>query len=170
MAKIDVKKAPAAAAKVKKKSGGRLGFFTVLIIVGFATPFMIPSVFLVVAGLLPTYVALATDNDPQKSGAVSVGALNFAGIVPFIIDLWSKGQTMANALHILGESNTWLVILGAAAIGQLIVYAVPQAIATLTLTTAESRVKALRKNLDTLRDSWGPEVSTTKPIDKIMQD
>jgi len=155
--------------QVKKKSGGKLGMFTGLIIMGLAVPFMMPTVFLVLLGLIPTYVAFATDNDPQKSGAVSVGAMNFAGILPFIIELWSKGQTMGNAIQIVGKANNWLIILGASAIGQMIVYAIPQALATLTLTQAESRAKSLRKNLDTLKESWGPEVATTKPIDKILE-
>jgi hypothetical protein len=154
--------------KLKPKSG-KFGFLTIIIIIAFATPFMMPTLVLLIAGLIPTYVAFATDNDPQKSGAVSVCAMNFAGIVPFIIDLWSKGQTMPNAFHILGDSNSWLIILGASAIGQLVVYAIPQALATLTLTHAESRAKALRKNLDALKESWGPDVATMKPLDKIIQ-
>ncbi len=153
----------------KKKSGGKLGMFSALIIISLAVPFMMPTVFLVLVGLIPTYVAFATDNDAQKSGAVSVGAMNFAGILPFIIDLWSKGQTMTNAIQIMGNANNWLIILGAAAIGQMVVYAIPQALATLTLTQAESRAKALRKNLDLLKESWGAEVATTKPIDKISE-
>jgi len=155
--------------KPKKKAGKGVGFL-VAVAVCVAAPFMMPTVILVLAGLIPTYVALSTDNDPQKSGAVSVGAMNVAGLVPFIIDLWQKGQTMQNTLQILTDANSWLIILGAAAIGQLIVYAIPQAIATLTLTHAESRAKALRKNLDTLKEYWGPEVATTKPIDKLVQE
>jgi hypothetical protein len=155
--------------EVKKKSGGKLGMFSALIVIGLAVPFMMPTVFLVLVGLIPTYVAFATDNDPQKSGAVSVGAMNFAGVLPFIIDLWSKGQTMGNAIQIMGIANNWLIILGASAIGQMIVYAIPQALATLTLTQAESRAKSLRKNLDMLKEAWGPEVATTKPIDKILE-
>jgi len=165
MAKAEAKKAT----PKKSKKSGKLGFFTILLLLAFATPFMMPTVVLLIVTLFPTYVAFATDGDPQKSGAISVGAMNFAGTVPFIIDLWSKGQTMGNALHILGDPNAWLVVLGASAIGQLVVYAIPQAIATLTLSTAESRVKSLRRNLDLLRESWGPDVATNKPIDKVTQ-
>jgi hypothetical protein len=28
----------------------------------------------------------------------------------------------------------------------------------------------LQKNLDMLKDAWGPDVATAKPIDKISQD
>jgi len=169
MAKAE-KKAPAGKEGKPTKKSGKVGVFTFLIIFGFAAPFMMPTVILVLAGLLPTYVALATDNDRQKSGAISVGAMNLAGILPFVIDLWTKGQTMPNAFQILSSANSWLIILGASAVGQMIVYSIPQAIATLTLTQAESRIKGLRKNIDSLKESWGPEVATTKPIDKIWQE
>jgi hypothetical protein len=47
---------------------------------------------------------------------------------------------------------------------------VPQAIATMSLTHAEGRIKTLRKNLDFLKDAWGPEVGTTKPVEQIAED
>lgn len=152
------------------KKAGKAGGFLIAFALCAAMPFVMPSVVLVLIAMIPTYVAFFTDNDPQKSGAVSVGVMNFAGIIPFLIDLWKKGQTLANAFQVIGSANSWLIILGAAAIGQMIVYAIPQAIATLTLTQAESRLKALRKNLDMLKEFWGPEVATTKPLDKIIQD
>lgn len=135
-----------------------------------AMPFMLASVMLLIAGLVPTYVAYATDDDPDKTGATCVCAMNLAGIFPFLMDLWIKGQTPNNALLILSDANSWLVILGASAIGQLIIYAVPQAIATMSLTHAEGRIKTLRKNLDFLKDAWGPEVGTTKPVEQIAED
>ena len=160
---------PKPVAKGQKKSGGKLKLILLMAFACIAAPFMMPTVLLVLAGFIPTYIAFMTDDDPQKSGATSVCAMNCAGLTPFIIDLWEKGQTMPNAIHVLGEANSWLVILGASAIGQLIVYTIPPAIASLTLTHAETRVKNLSKNLDMLKESWGPEVATTKSIDKIVQ-
>lgn len=153
----------------EKKGGGKLGLFTFCILMGLLAPFMMPTVTLVLIGMIPTYVAFATDDDRQKSGAVSVGAMNFAEIVPFIIDLWSKGQTMSNAFRILSDPANLLVILGAAAVGHMIVYAIPQAIASLTLNQAELRIKGLRKNMENLKEAWGEDVATTKPIDKLIQ-
>ena len=171
MAKAEEKKAaapPPSGGKPPKKPG-KLKIILMMILVGMAMPFMLPTIILLLAGFAPTYVAFATDSDPQKSAAVSVGSLNFAGIVPFLIDLWSKGQTTENALHILTDTKSWLVILGASAIGQLIIYTVPPAIATLTLTHAESRIKALRKNLDLLKESWGTDIAASKLPDRLSQ-
>ncbi len=86
-----------------------------------------------------------------------------------MIDLWVNGQSMDTVFHILGQSSSWLVILGAAAVGQLIVFAIPQAMTSLTLARAELRLKILKTNMEKLKSTWGPDVATTKPLDKITR-
>ncbi len=164
------KKAPNATKDNKApKKKGRLGLYTILVVLGFAAPFMLPTVVLVFAGMIPTLVTLFVDKDRHNSSAIAIGAMNCAGITPFVIDLWAKGHTMGNAMHILSEPSSWLVILGAAAIGQMIVSIVPQAMATVTLAHSEMRIKTLKQNLEQLKNSWGPDVGTTKPIEQITR-
>lgn len=156
-------------AQKPKKGGGRVRFYTALIIAGFAAPFMFPTLILIMIGLLPTLVAFFVDRDREHSSATAVGAMNCAGITPFVIDLWIKGQSMDNVFRILSDPSSWLIILGAAAIGQTIVSVVPQAMATLTLAHSELRIKTLKQNLERLNESWGPDVGTTKPIEKLAR-
>jgi hypothetical protein len=170
MAEAQAAKPAGKQAAAPKKGHGKAKFFGAVILLGLAMPFMLGSVILLLAGLVPTYIAYMTDDDPEKTGATSVCAMNLAGIFPFLMDLWAKGQTPANAFYILKEPNNWLVILGAAAVGQLIIYAIPQAIATMSLTHADGRIKTLRKNLDLLKESWGPEVATTRPVEQIVEE
>ena len=161
------KSADGKAQKPKKRS--RLGFYTTLLVAVIAAPFMFPTVVLILAGLIPTFVAFFVDKDREHSSATAIGAMNCAGLTPFVIDLWLKGQTMANAFIILSDPSNWVVILGAAAIGQLIVSVVPQALATLTLAHSELRIKTLKNNLETLKNSWGPDVGTTKPLEQLAR-
>jgi len=165
------KEKPAEQAAPQGKGGkkrGMMGFILLMILFGAAVPFILPSLVLFI-GMLPTLVALFTDSDRQKSGAVAVGVMNAAGITPFIIELWQKGQTMENAFGILHDPNTWFVMLGAAGIGQLILFVIPQLIATFTVARSESRLKLLKMNLERLKTSWGPDVATTKPIEKVAR-
>ncbi|MDP9127928.1 MAG: hypothetical protein M3N08_06695 [Pseudomonadota bacterium] len=164
--KKDTKDAPATA-KPAQKRGGKIGFFFFMIAFGAAVPFIFPTLMLLLIGMIPTLVAIMTDNDRHKSSVASVGAMNAAGVTPFAIDLWSKGQTMENTFHILRDPSNWLVILGAAGIGQLILFAVPQAVASLSIARSEARLKLLRKNLESLKESWGADVGTTKPLDRL---
>ncbi len=167
--KTDDKK-PAQNGKDKpKKSGGKLGFYTTLILIIVASPFIFPTIILMAFGLFPTLVVLFTDTDRDKSSTAAVGAMNCAGLAPFIIDLWVKGQTVDQVFHILGQGASWLVILGSAGIGQLIVYAVPQAMALMTFARYEARLKILKKNVEQMKETWGPDVGTTRPLDQIVR-
>ena len=170
--KKDEKKAEAAPANGKqegppKKRGRRIGFILFMIVFVLSFWFIFPTLTLILIGMVPTIVALLTDNDQQKSSTAAVGFMNAAGITPFVIDLWTKGQTMENVFQIITDPSNWLVILGAAAIGKLIVFAVPQAVASLSLTRSEVRLRGLRKNLESLKESWGADVATAKSIDRI---
>jgi hypothetical protein len=166
----EAKKAKAAPAGGKsKKKGGKLGLYIGLTVAGVAAFTMFPTVVLVMIGLIPTMVAFFVDKDREHSGAVAVGAMNCAGLTPFVIDLLIKGQSMANTFQILANPNSWLVILGASAIGQVIVSIVPQAMATLALAHSETRIKNLRNNIELLKTSWGPDVGTTKPVEQLVR-
>ncbi len=167
----DAEQKPAAQAAgkgAKPKKRGKFGFYMVMILMGIMAPFILPTLALIMAGMLPTVVAIFVDQDREKSSTAAIGAMNCAGLTPFIIDLWVSGQSMDNVVRLLSESSTWLVMLGAAGIGQLIVFAVPQALATLTLARAETRLKTLKANLEQLKTVWGPDVATTRPIEKII--
>jgi hypothetical protein len=168
--KAEKKKKPSPKdAKASKKGGGKAGFIFLMILFGAAVPFILPTVILCFVGMLPAVVAFATDSDRQKSTGIAVGAMNAAGITPFVIDLWTKGQTMQNVVHIIHDPSNWLIILGAAGIGQLIVAILPQIIASLSLLQAESRLKTLKQNLETMKERWGSDVGTVTPVEQLLK-
>lgn len=154
------------AAAPEKKGGGKVWIILVMTAFGASVWFILPSLLLLV-GMIPTMVELFFGNDRKGSSVLAIGAMNAAGIMPFLIELWQKGQTMENVVAILSQSTTWLVMFGAAAVGWLILFAVPQAIASLALARAETRIQLLKENLGRLKITWGSEVATTKPLEKI---
>jgi hypothetical protein len=153
-----------ASGKTKGKGGARI--ILAMIVFGSLVPFGAPTL-LVCLGLLPALVALCTDTDPRKSAFTTVGFMNLAGVVPFIIELWEKGQTMEAAFTILRQPLTWLVMFGAAALGQLLLYTVPPFMVHSAVTTMESRLRRLREGLEHLEAVWGTEVATSKPLNVI---
>lgn len=152
----------------KSPSSGKGGtkFIILMIVLGSLVPFGAPTL-LVCLGMIPTLVALVTDTDPRQSAVSIIGFLNLAGVIPFIIELWEKGQTIEAAFAIMKEPMTWLIMFGAAGIGQLILYAVPPAITMMTVARMENRLRILREGTDQLKAIWGPDVATNKPIDLI---
>ena len=154
------------AAKPKKK--GKAGMFLIILLLGPSLLFIMPTFVMVLVATIPTIVAFMTDDDPNYSTAVAVGSLNVVGVLPFVIDLWGRGQTINVAFDIMSQMTTWVVVYGAAGVGKLIMYVVPQAIASVTLAGLERRHKLLNKNLESLRDAWGQDVGTTKPISSLL--
>jgi hypothetical protein len=146
------------------KSGTK--FILLMIILGTLAPFIAPTL-LVGLGLLPTLVALFTDTDPRHSGLTTIGFLNLAGVVPFIVELWEKGQTMDAAFGIIRQPMNWLIMFGAAGVGQLILYVVPLAVTMLAVVRTERRMAVLKEGLKQLDGIWGPDVATSKPVDTI---
>lgn len=150
----------------KKKGGGKTIFF--MVIVGCLVPFGLPTL-VVCLGLIPTVVALFTDTDENRSGLATIGYLNLAGVLPFLIELWQHGQTMDVAMRIVRDPYSWLIMFGSAGIGHLILYAVPPMIASIILINAESRLKVLREGVQQLEAIWGPDVGTSTPIENIRK-
>jgi hypothetical protein len=150
----------------KKKGGGKLIFFMML--TGCFLPFGTPTL-LVALGLLPTLVTFLTDADENRSATATIGLMNVAGVFPYFLDLWDKGQTMEVALAIVRNPTNWLVMLGSAAIGQLLLYTIPPLIATMTVAQYEARVKALKEAQEELKKIWGPDVTNVLSIDDVRK-
>ncbi len=145
----------------KKSGGGKIIFF--MIIFGCLVPFGVPTL-IVCTGFLPTFITMFTDTDPRHSALTTIGYMNLAGVLPFLIELWQKGQTMEAALGIVYRPETWVVMLGAAGVGQLILYVVPHMVATMVVTKQEARRRILRQAKVELESIWGEDVGNTIPI------
>lgn len=162
------KEEPKGEGKTDKPKGAWKTILVMVLTIPTMLVFALPTL-VVCIGLLPTLIALITDTDRQKSTAATIGFLNVAGVTPFVIDLWMKGQTMPHAFAIMSNSTTWLVMFGSAAVGHLLLYAVPHATATLTLTRMENRLRTLREALIQLKDIYGPDIATNKPLDQVRK-
>jgi hypothetical protein len=159
-AKKDAKKAgeQGKAGKPAKKGGGFgykiLGFL--MLILGLM---LLPSSTLLMAGMMPTFIALLTDPDRRKTSAISVGTVNICGVIPFEIQLWEGANTMAQVGQMLRQVETWAIMYGAAVIGSVIYYAVPPVVGGFIALQSASRVAELERKQAQLREAWGDEVS-----------
>ncbi len=150
----------------KKKGGAKLILFMILL--GCVVPFGVPTL-LVCLGLLPTLVALVTDADEKRSSLATIGYLNFAGVLPFLVELWQKGQTMEAAWAIVRDPFSWVVMFGAAGVGHLILYTVPAIVASMVLMKQESRLRTLREGIAQLEAIWGADVTNALPLEIVRQ-
>ena len=79
--------------------------------------------FVLAAGMVPTLVAMVViSGHCAVQRLVTVASFNLAGVLPFVINVWTGGDT---ASAILTDIFSWMVMLGAAGCGTLINYVGP---------------------------------------------
>lgn len=151
-------KKPKKAAKKANSSPGNLLAWVIALILGAVA---LPTVLLLVVGMAPTLVAyFIVDRHPSKYATRAVGYLNFAGCLPYAIELWRGGKVwdFEMLLSIVSDPLTLLVMYSAAAVGWLILFATPPVVSAYLSVTAEMREKALRARQSELIASWGRNV------------
>lgn len=126
--------------------------------------FALPTMLVLTLGLLPTLVAFVIDMHPRKYAARSVGFLNFAGTLPFLINLWSGHHDLISAMKILTDVYAWLVIYSAAAMGWIIYYGMPSIAGYIMEFHAARRIRKLEAERKKLISEWGEE------IDRVRRD
>ncbi len=127
--------------------------------------FALPSFIIVGAGMVPTLLARALPAMPeQKRGALAIAMLNFAGVLPVLAMLWSRGHNLNNAMQLLGEPLPWMLMLGSAAIAVMLQSVLPNAAISVMEGAAEQRVRKLRAQQRELISEWGNAVQgVTEP-------
>ncbi|MBI1273837.1 MAG: hypothetical protein GC131_07115 [Alphaproteobacteria bacterium] len=152
-------KAPAAAAAgatgTKKKGSGPVGLIMLVCVM---LAILAPSACIIIPGMLPALVCLISDRDKEKAAGITVSAMNAAGVAPLVIELWKMGHSFDSAFTILGQPLNWLIMYGAAGVGWAIYATVPAMIASLMSVHAESRIKILKANQETVKKIWGADV------------
>lgn len=151
-------------AKGKKGLGWQGRFIAICILVGMLG--VMPSTILFTLGILPTMVAIYVDKDPKKMSGFSIGALNVAPIIAYIILLWERGHNMENAMVILTNPTTLMVIYFCAWMGWIIHFIIPPLVAELVKKNATARLKKIKQEQAKIIKAWGDDVRGIKPVEK----
>ena len=146
-------------AKAAKSSGsGSLLAWILAPIIGILA---LPTVLLLAVGMAPTLVAFfIVDRHPAKYSTRAVGYLNFAGCLPYAIDLWRSGGVwdFETLFLIITNPFTLLVMYSAAAVGWIVLFAAPPVVAAYLAVTSEMREKQLKARQKDLISHWGRNV------------
>jgi len=144
----------------KAGKGGGMKMLVALPLLAGLVVVALPTTIIVAVGIVPTLAARITDITPGRYATRCVGAMNLAGIAPFLRRLWSGENDLATALQTIADPYTWLIAYGAAAIGWLLFMSVPNAIAMFKALETEITVKRLRSRQEELVAEWGPGIVT----------
>ena len=159
---------PVAQAQRRAKRGPNAAGILLAVII--TVPMMVlimPTSVLLLIGMAPTIVALIVDRDPDRYAAITVGPLNFCGVLPSAMTLWQGAHTVPDALRILADPSSWLVMYGAAGAGWLIYMAIPPVVAGFLIQRHESEIKRLRKRQEDMVAEWGQAITgETQPAQR----
>ncbi len=151
-------KSAAAVAKAKSGPGGRTVTIAI-ILVCLAALAARPLVLVLVAGMTPTLVTLFVDRKRSRRVCYTVGVMNFAGVLPFLLVLAKDRLSLSAAALALSDPFTWLVMYGAAASGCLICAATPSLARFCLELQASNKRRALEALATAIRREWGDEVA-----------
>ena len=152
--------------KAPRPGGRRVGKSTAMMIVCGVIAFIIaalPSVIIVLVGMIPTVVAYIIDLTPGRYAARCVAGLNIAGVVPFLHRLWTSTNDLPAAIGIVTDVYAWLAFYMASGVGWLLFVSLPGIVASFKTYSAKRHANALRGRLEELKDEWGDEVVGNTP-------
>lgn len=145
--------------KKDKKAKGNFSLKLAFFIIFVSAIVFLPSTIVMAALMIPTFVALLIDRSPQRSIGMTVGLLNFAGVVPAWLALWSGGHTIKKALALSTDPTFLLVAYGAAAIGWVVYTNITPFVAAIVVSKTEKRIAEIDQRQKTLLKRWGHEVT-----------
>lgn len=148
----------------KKSSSGKLQIFLIMILM--LSIAFLPTAVILFIGLMPMFVAFFVDKSKNKTKAVTVGAMNLAGCMPFLMELWTTEATLNKAFSIVLDPMAIIVIYSAAGVGYIIDWALTLLVANFLYQRGVARKKAIEKRQEELIERWGEEVSGRLVLDQ----
>ena len=132
-----------------------------LFIIGGGAMLMIslPTVIVVLFGMLPTVVAAIVDRSKGKSATFCVGGMNFCGVFPWVVELWTGHHSVAAAMSLLTDVFILAVMFGSAAFGWMMLMSVPPVVISVLTITSQHKVSVLREEQKKMIEEWGTSVS-----------
>jgi len=109
--------------------------------------------------MLPAIVAYIVDPSKNKTSTICVGAMNFAGVFPYLLSLWTGIHSIDITLGILTDIFALMVMYSAAAAGWMVFMAVPPVVGVLMSGMDRRRIAALRARQKRIVKEWGKDVA-----------
>ena len=128
-----------------------------------AAAFMVislPSMILILFGMVPSIFAWIVDKSEKKYAMFSVLGMNISGLIPFLTDIWFKDHTTKAAIAILSNLFDLIIIYGSAGFGFILFIILPPIIITFLMAIPEHRITTLKGKQKKVIEEWGKEVIT----------
>lgn len=157
---------PDAAGAIEIKGLGLIGSLVVLAVILLMGVVARNAIMFFVVGMAPTIVSIFMDKRGGNCASRTVGAFNFMGILPFLFQILTSTDKVSTASEISTNFTIWAIVYGAASMGWLMIYIIPQMTSAVFTVRANARIDQLTKAQLELIEEWGKEVAdgTTEQI------
>jgi len=141
-------------------SGRNIGIYGLMLGAFFTGLLFLPTSIILTIGMVPTFLTILFERDSERNAPIAVGVLNFVGVMPPIMQLWRTGHTLPNALNIMLQTNSWVLMYGSAIGGWFVYFILPPIVAAWVTIRTESKIDGLKEIQKKLEKQWGNDVST----------
>ncbi|RMF13899.1 MAG: hypothetical protein D6757_07255 [Alphaproteobacteria bacterium] len=160
--KTTVKKGRARTSAKKPGGGHRLLIFLAYLLFTLLLLFFPPIAAMIVLGLAPALVVLAFDHGAfKRPRLITLASFNFAGLFPFLLQLWHSHDTVSDFFRMISSIYTWGIIYGAAAFGAGLLWVGPALAAIILQAINQDRIKQIEKRQKALVREWGADITDT---------
>lgn len=152
-----------------RRRRGRTNLTWFLLILTFLLVLAAPTMIILFFGMMPTLVAFIIDRGSQKSATFCVGGINFIGVFPFIMDLWTESNDVTAAFASVKDPFILLAWYASAAFGWLLYLSMPSIVSSFVTVLHQRKVAQLRGEQKTLIEEWGPEVAALVEMERLEE-
>lgn len=128
------------------------------IIIGGMMMWSLSSMVILFFGMLPTLVAFIVDRSPRNYAMYCIGGMNFSGVFPYLLDLWTGIHEINTAFEILSDVFNLLVMYSGAGFGWMLFMAIPPLVGAVMTVMSERRFAHLKDNQKGIIKEWGEDV------------
>lgn len=115
----------------------------------------LPAVVILIIGLLPTITIILIDSK-NTSKLTIVGCFNLAGVFVCLMNIFNQFN-LNHAITILGNVFNIIIMLGAAALGMILYYELPNLFLLISKASAQRRLRNIDNKLEKIAEEWGNE-------------
>lgn len=160
-----VKEKPAATPPMPRRAKGRFANRLAMLVAVILGAVFLPVTVVLLAGMLPSIVALFVDNTREKTRALTVTLLNFVACFPFVMDVAFRPQNMQTAYEVLADPTNIVIMYAGAVVGYFFDWTMAGISNVVMTTRAHTRLESIDKRQAELKRRFGVEVTGEIPLD-----
>lgn len=148
------------AAEGKKKKGKLFSPGKIFGVFGLVAALVfMPTAIVLGVGMLPSGVALLISRGVGRMRGITVTAMNLAGCAPFVLQLWTQNNDIEQAVRMVTDPRSIIVMYSAACIGYAIDWAISGLVSSFMVQISGSRMQQIIRRRAELVERWGREVT-----------